>query len=394
MHHLTEELTEAQLAAVRHVDGPLLILAGPGSGKTRVVTHRIAQLLELGVPARHILALTFTNKAADEMKRRVAQLAPLASVWMSTFHRFCARLLREYAPHVGLPENYTIYDTSDSLSALKHTLDALDLDLTHTTPERVQAAISWAKNNLITPEQYEPRRGSPIGQIVAQVYGPYQKRLIESGAVDFDDLLLHVAVLLRENPEIRRALDQRYRYILVDEYQDTNLAQYTIVRAMSVDYPNLAVTGDPDQSIYGWRGANLNNILDFEHDYPNVKIVRLEQNYRSTKRILRTADKLIGVNKRRKLKSLFTDNAEGRAVRLVFHPSQKDEAEQLAAMIETEVRSGRRRRAISRCSIAPMRFRDHWSSRCAITAFRIRWSTGWSSISAKRSKTSWRICIY
>ena len=268
MHHLTEELTEAQLAAVRHIDGPLLILAGPGSGKTRVVTHRIAHLLELGIPARHILALTFTNKAADEMKRRVAQLAPLVSVWMSTFHRFCARLLREYAPHIGLPENYSIYDTSDSLSALKNTLDALDLDLTHTTPERVQAAISWAKNNLITPEQYEPRRGSPVGQITAQVYGPYQKRLLQSGAVDFDDLLLHVAVLLRENPEIRRALDNRYRYILVDEYQDTNLAQYTIVRAMSVDYPNLAVTGDPDQSIYGWRGANLNNILDFEHDYP------------------------------------------------------------------------------------------------------------------------------
>ncbi|HEY2828086.1 MAG TPA: UvrD-helicase domain-containing protein, partial [Pirellulales bacterium] len=156
---LHEELTEAQLAAVHHVDGPLLILAGPGSGKTRVVTHRIAHLLELGIPARNIVALTFTNKAADEMKRRVGLLAPLASVWMSTFHRFCARLLREYAPHVGLPENYSIYDTSDSLQALKQTLDLLDLDLTHTTPDRVQSAISWAKNNLITPEQYEPRRG-------------------------------------------------------------------------------------------------------------------------------------------------------------------------------------------------------------------------------------------
>ncbi len=343
MHHLTEELTEAQMAAVRHVDGPLLILAGPGSGKTRVVTHRIANLLDIGVPARQILALTFTNKAADEMKRRVAQLAPMAAVWMSTFHRFCARLLREYGPHVGLPENYTIYDTSDSLQALRHTLEVLDLDLTHTTPERVQSAISWAKNNLMGPEQYEPRRGSPIGQIVAQVYPAYQKRLLQSGAVDFDDILLHTATLLRENPEIRRRLDERYRYILVDEYQDTNLAQYTIVRAMSVDYPNLAVTGDPDQSIYGWRGANLNNILDFEHDYPNVKIVRLEQNYRSTKRILRVADRLIGFNKRRKAKGLFTDNAEGKAVRLVFHPSQKDEAEQIAATIEAEMRAGRRR---------------------------------------------------
>jgi DNA helicase-2/ATP-dependent DNA helicase PcrA len=338
-----EELTAAQMEAVRHVDGPLLILAGPGSGKTRVVTHRIANLLDLGVPARQILALTFTNKAADEMKRRVEGLAPLASVWISTFHRFCARLLREYAPLVGLPENYTIYDTSDGLQALKQALESLDLDLTHTTPQRVQSAISWAKNNLLSAEQYEPRRGSPIGQIVARVYPEYQKRLLESAAVDFDDLLLHVAALLRENPEVRRQLDARYRYILVDEYQDTNLAQYTIVRAMSVDYPNLAVTGDPDQSIYGWRGANLSNILDFEHDYPKVKIVRLEQNYRSTKRILRVADTLISYNKRRKLKGLFTENPDGKPVRLIFHPTQKDEAEQIAATIETEVRSGRRR---------------------------------------------------
>ncbi len=205
---LHEELTAAQLAAVNHVDGPLLILAGPGSGKTRVVTHRIAHLLELGIPAHNIIALTFTNKAADEMKRRVAQLAPLASVWMSTFHRFCARMLREYAPHIGLPENYSIYDTSDSLSALKQAIDLLDLDLTHTTPDRVQSAISWAKNNLITPEQYEPRSGSPLGAIVARVYPEYQKRLLASGAVDFDDLLLHTAVLLRENPEIRRRLDE------------------------------------------------------------------------------------------------------------------------------------------------------------------------------------------
>jgi DNA helicase-2/ATP-dependent DNA helicase PcrA len=339
----TEELTAAQLAAVEHVDGPMLILAGPGSGKTRVVTHRIVNLLSLGIAPRNILALTFTNKAADEMKRRVALLAPLASVWMSTFHRFCARLLREYAPLVGLPENYTIYDTSDSLQALKQALESLDLDLTHTTPDRVQSAISWAKNNLITSEQYEPRRGSPLGQIVARVYPAYQKRLLASGAVDFDDLLLHMANLLRENPEIRRQLDQRYRYILVDEYQDTNLSQYTIVRALSVDHPNLAVTGDPDQSIYGWRGANLNNILDFEHDYPNVKIVRLEQNYRSTKRILRVADQLISFNKRRKLKGLFTDNAEGQPVKLVFHPTQKDEAEQIVARIESEVRLGHRR---------------------------------------------------
>ncbi len=279
-----------------------MILAGPGSGKTRVVTHRIANLLEHGVPPRQILALTFTNKAADEMKRRVGQLAPLAVGVDEHVSPLLCPAAAGIRPLVGLPENYTIYDTSDSLQALKQAIDALDLDLTHTTPDRVQSAISWAKNNLITPEQYEPRRGSPLGHIVAQGLSGVSEATARKRRGRFRRSAAARRQLLRENPEIRRQLDERYRYILVDEYQDTNLAQYTIVRAMSVDYPNLAVTGDPDQSIYGWRGANLNNILDFEHDYPNVKIVRLEQNYRSTKRILRVADRLIAYNKRRKAK--------------------------------------------------------------------------------------------
>jgi DNA helicase-2/ATP-dependent DNA helicase PcrA len=338
-----ESLNPPQQEAVRHGDGPLLILAGPGSGKTRVITHRIAYLLARGVPSYQILALTFTNKAADEMKRRVALLAPGANVWLSTFHRFCARLLRQYAPLVGLTENYTIYDTDDSHKALRHTLEALDLELTHVTPERIQAAISWAKNHLIAPDQYEPRAGSPLGHIVGQVYPAYQARLLASSAVDFDDLLLHIATLLRENAEVRRHLDARYRYILVDEYQDTNLAQYMIVRALSADYPNLAVTGDPDQSIYGWRGANLNNILDFEKDFPHVQVVRLEQNYRSTQRILRVADHLIAHNVKRKLKRLFTENDEGRPVRLVTYVTQKVEAEAIAQRISEDVLAGRRR---------------------------------------------------
>jgi DNA helicase-2/ATP-dependent DNA helicase PcrA len=343
VEHLLIDLTAAQREAVCHVEGPLLILAGPGSGKTRVVTRRIAWLLAQGIPARQILALTFTNKAADEMRRRVAELVPGAAVWTSTFHRFCARLLREYAPLVGLTERYTIYDTSDSLQAVRRAIEALDLDLTYFTPDRVLAAISWAKNNLISAEQYEARPGSPLGRIVAQVYPAYQKELLTASAVDFDDLLLHVAGLLRDNPEVRGTLDARYRYILVDEYQDTNLAQYAIVRALSVDYPNLAVTGDPDQSIYGWRGANLKNILEFERDYPRVKVVRLEQNYRSTKRILRVADRLIAHNKQRKEKGLFTENEDGTAVRLTAYLTQRDEAERIAAQIAAEVRSGRRR---------------------------------------------------
>jgi DNA helicase-2/ATP-dependent DNA helicase PcrA len=343
LNGLLEPLTDAQRQAVTHVDGPLLILAGPGSGKTRVITHRIAYLLAQGVPAWQIVALTFTNKAADEMKRRLAVLAPGERVWVSTFHRFCGKLLRQYASHIGLGENYSIYDTGDSIAALKRVIEAMDLELTHVTPERLQAAISWAKNNLITAEQYEPKPGNPIGNIVAKVYPRYQAELLASSAVDFDDMLLHVATLLRDNPEIRAHLDQRYRYVMVDEYQDTNLAQYAIVRALSIDYPNLAVTGDPDQSIYGWRGANLANILEFEKDYPSVKVVRLEQNYRSTKRILRVADTLIQHNTKRKAKRLFTENDEGRPVALLSQPNQKAEADWIANYIAGEVGAGKRR---------------------------------------------------
>jgi DNA helicase-2/ATP-dependent DNA helicase PcrA len=340
---LLDKLTSAQREAVEHVNGPLLILAGPGSGKTRVVTHRIAYLLRSGVPARQILALTFTNKAAQEMKNRIEQLAPGQSVWVSTFHRFCARLLREHASLVGLHENYTIYDTGDSLGALKRAIQEQDIDLGNYTPQQIASAISWAKNNLITAEQYQPRPGNPLGGLVARIYPAYQARLLKSSAVDFDDLLLHVAHLLKESPELRGTLDARFRYILVDEYQDTNLAQYAIVRALSLDHPNLSVTGDPDQSIYGWRGANLSNILDFENDYPEVHVVRLEQNYRSTKRILRVAAELIAHNKRRKEKDLFTENEDGELVKFVVYPTQRDEAEGIAAQIAEAIRSGSRR---------------------------------------------------
>jgi DNA helicase-2/ATP-dependent DNA helicase PcrA len=289
------------------------------------------------------LALTFTNKAAEEMRNRVAVLAPGQPVWTSTFHRFCARLLRKYAPLVGLEENFTIYDSSDSSRALKLCLERLDFDPSHITPERIAHAISWAKNNLITPDKYETGSVSPVQSVVRQIYPAYQAQLLAANAVDFDDLLLHVANLLRENPELRSGLDAAYRYIMVDEYQDTNLAQYAIVRALSIDYPNLSVTGDPDQSIYGWRGANLGNILEFERDYPDVEIVRLEQNYRSTKRILRIAQGLISNNRRRKEKALFTENDEGAPVRFVTYPTQRDEAEGIAATIAQLIHSGRAR---------------------------------------------------
>ncbi|MEE9602773.1 MAG: UvrD-helicase domain-containing protein, partial [Thermoguttaceae bacterium] len=343
MNQLLEGLTEAQREAVTQVDGQLLILAGPGSGKTRVITHRVAWMLYQGIPAEQILALTFTNKAAEEMRGRVEQLAPGKSVWLGTFHRFCARLLRKYAPLVGLRENYTIYDTTDSRQALCRVIGRVRDDSAGLNPDAIAKAISWAKNRLVTPEKFEPKPGDHAGLAARDVYPAYQAYLSSVNAADFDDLLLHVATLLRENPEVRRGLDQRYRYVMVDEYQDTNAAQYVIARAMSIDHPNLAVTGDPDQSIYSWRGANMGNILEFEKDYPEVKVVRLERNYRSTKRILSVADQLISHNVHRKEKTLYTENGDGSPVRLVFYQTQKDEAEAIAARMAAEIHSGRRR---------------------------------------------------
>ncbi|WP_145246423.1 ATP-dependent helicase [Aeoliella mucimassa] len=335
-------LNEAQREAVMHVDGPLLILAGPGSGKTRVVTHRIAHLLECGVAARQILALTFTNKAASEMQNRVQALVPGQPVWVSTFHRFGARILREFGELVGLRPNFTIYDTSDSKQVLKRVIEAQQVSTMNYSVDRIATAISGAKNNLIRPEAYQPHRQSVLSSVVAQVYPAYQERMLQSAAVDFDDLLMHVATLLYDNPEIRQQLDSRFRYVLVDEYQDTNQAQYVILKALSHDYPNLAATGDPDQSIYGWRGADISNILNFENDFPEVKIVRLEQNYRSTKRILRVADELIAYNTRRKKKSLFTENDEGNPVRLVAYADQDLEASDIADQIRGTIERGER----------------------------------------------------
>ena len=337
MDAILRDLTPPQRAAVKHVDGPLLILAGPGSGKTRVVTHRIAYMLDQGVQPWQIAALTFTNKAADEMRLRVESLAPGSNVWMGTFHRFCAQTLRRYASMIGLGENYSIYDTSDSKQAMKRAIEAAGVSTSHTSPDQIASTISRAKNRLVTPEMM---LGQPLRHgdaIASQVYPVYQKQLLTANAVDFDDLLLHVANLLRENPEVRGELDAKFKYILVDKYQDTNLAQYAIVRALSIDHPNLAVTGDPDQSIYGWRGADLNNILDFEKDYPSVQTARLEQNYRSTPNILRVADQLIRHNRRRKQKGLFTENDEGEQVILRMFEDGYQEADGIAAEIANAI---------------------------------------------------------
>lgn len=331
---LLADLTQAQREAVTHIDGPLLVLAGAGSGKTRVITRRIAYLLAQGTCGESILALTFTNKAAGEMRERVESLVPRSKVWVGTFHGFCARLLRSYAPLVGLDRTFTIYDQSDRLRTVKAAMERLHLDELGVTPERVDAAISRAKNDMIGPKAYAAHSESDhVSAVVARVYPRYQELLREASAVDFDDLLLHVVTILRENRDVRKQLDARFRYILVDEYQDTNITQYAILKGLSVDSPNLCVTGDPDQSIYGWRGANLSNILEFEQDYPRCRVVTLERNYRSTKNILRVADQLIRFNRRRKPKSLLTENPDGDPVTLTTFSTEADEASGVAARI-------------------------------------------------------------
>ena len=338
-------LTEVQRQAASHIDGPLLMIAGPGSGKTRVVTYRIAYMISQGVNPNNILALTFTNKAAQEMRLRIERLVSAPGYWMGTFHGFCARLLRQHGNLVGLAENFTILDSKDSKQALKRAIDTANIQLTHTSADSIAWEISNAKSNLLTPDEYQTSSAnsySALTEVTRKAYPAYKKYLLQSNSVDFDDLLLHVAVMLRDNPELRAQLDDRYRYIMVDEYQDTNLAQYAIVRALCLNNQNLSVTGDPDQSIYAWRGANISNIREFEKDYPTAKVVHLEQNYRSTGKILSTADELIAHNRHRKPKKLFTDNEAGEPVRLVCFGHPNDEAAAIAQRIAAEVKRGER----------------------------------------------------
>lgn len=337
-----ESLNESQRRAVAHVEGPLLVLAGPGSGKTRVVTHRLANLIAVGVPAERIVALTFTNKAADEMRRRVTELVGPQPVEMGTFHRFAARLLRRHARLVGLTSDFSILDPDDTAAVLKRAVKSLGLAATHTPVDRVAGVISRAKNDLLTPSTFEPRWGRPVDDLALRAWPVYQQMLLRANSVDFDDLLVHVATLLVDNPDLRRELDARYRFMLVDEYQDTNAAQYAILRGLSIDHPHLAVTGDPDQAIYGWRGASIRNILEFERDYPSATVVKLEDNYRSTANILATADRLIAHNARRKPKRLVTSAPPGPPVRIVLDGSGLEEAERIADEIVAAVASGRR----------------------------------------------------
>jgi DNA helicase-2/ATP-dependent DNA helicase PcrA len=339
---LLSDLTPAQKDAVTHLDGPLLILAGAGSGKTRVITRRVAYLMQQGVSPGNILAITFTNKAAGEMRRRVEELVPGSRAWISTFHSLGARLLRRYADHLGLDRNFTIYDQDDRKLIVKAALEEAKIDRVHFTPDRVMAAISRAKNQLHGPEQYAAREGDFFAQTVARVYPLYEKKLRAANALDFDDLLMHVALMLRHHPDIRAELDEHFRYVMIDEYQDTNYAQYVIARDLCRDYPNLCVVGDPDQSIYRFRGSDIRNILNFERDFPNAREITLERNYRSTKVILRSASRLIAHNRKRKPKTLVTENPEGPPVIVRTYATNRDEADGIAREIRQAVESGRR----------------------------------------------------
>lgn len=328
---LLDDLTPPQREAAAHVDGPLLVLAGPGSGKTRVITRRVAHLIKrVGIPPWNILAITFTNKAAAEMRERVEQMLTerqARAVTICTFHALCARLLRQYAEHLSMAPGYSIYDTADQKRAMKQVLEDLEISTKNFPPPAMLSAISNAKNELIGPEQFASEASNFYDRTVAKCYTRYEQVLKKNNALDFDDLLLRTVELMRDHREATDQLRERFQYVMIDEYQDTNHAQFMIAHALAAGHKNIMATGDPDQSIYGWRGANIRNILEFEDHYPDPKIVRLEQNYRSTKQILAAADALIKNNRGRKHKSLWTDNDQGEPVRIATNYDERGEAQ-------------------------------------------------------------------
>jgi DNA helicase-2/ATP-dependent DNA helicase PcrA len=337
LEHLLDDLNPPQRDAVLAGDGPLLVLAGAGSGKTRVIAHRIAHLIGVrGIDSRHVLAVTFTNKAAGEMARRVeALLAPagLRPPLIATFHSACVRILRRHGEHIGLPRHFTIYDEDDRTALIKECMKEGELADRSFTPSAAGHRISYLKNQMVTVQEALRDARGPWEQKAALVYSRYEKRLKETGAADFDDLLLLVVRLYTEVPEVLAYYRSLWRHVLVDEYQDTNRAQYRIIRLLTSEHRNICVVGDPDQSIYAWRGADINNILDFEKDFPGTQAVRLEENYRSTQRILAVAAAVIDNNLQRKEKTLWTKNAEGDPVAVYRGWDEHEEANFVAQTI-------------------------------------------------------------
>ena len=338
-----ETLNEPQREAVLCTEGPLLVLAGAGSGKTRVLTHRIAHLVvDLGVAPWQIMAITFTNKAAAEMRERLGQLMGgyVRGMWVSTFHSMCVRILRSDCERLGFAPGFTIYDDSDSKSLVKRIMAELNIDPKRYPESMVRNRISKAKNELVTPEVFEARYKDPTAQVVARIYKVLQERLRALNAFDFDDLLLYTYLLLKNHKEVLEVYQDRFRYLLVDEYQDTNHAQYALTQLLAAKHRNIMVVGDDDQSIYSWRGADLSNILDFEKDYPEAHVVKLEENYRSTGNILAAANAVIENNLMRKRKTLFTLQGEGEKIMVFTASDERDEGRWIAAEIEHQHGNG------------------------------------------------------
>lgn len=331
------DLNPAQREAVLTTEGPLLVLAGAGSGKTRVLTYRIAHLVkDLNIAPWNILAVTFTNKAANEMRERLGRLVPngLQGMWICTFHSMCVRILRANAGLLGYTEDFTIYDADDSKRLIKAIMADYDYTGRQYSENAIRGRISAAKNDLVAADSYKPRSGDPFDKVFAQVFKVYQQRLKRANAMDFDDLLFNAYMLFKDNEDILDAYGRRFRYILVDEYQDTNAAQYEITKMLARGYGNLMVVGDDDQSIYSWRGADVRNILDFERDWPGTKTVKLEENYRSTETILECANAVISHNQARKDKKLIATGQKGEKAALYLAADERDEGVWIAARCE------------------------------------------------------------
>ncbi len=331
-----ESLNQPQQEAVLTTEGPLLVLAGAGSGKTRVLTYRIANLIDRGVAPWEILAITFTNKAAAEMRERLGSLVGARSrgMWVSTFHSMCVRILRADAERIGFTNSFTIYDTDDMKRLYKDIMAELDIDPKRFPVNSLMNRISAAKNELIVPGEFAKQAIDPVGKVAARVYERLQQRLKAANAFDFDDLLLYAYLLLKNHEDILTAYQQRFRYVMVDEYQDTNHAQYEITMLLAAAHRNIMVVGDDDQSIYSWRGADLRNILEFESDFPEAKVVKLEQNYRSVGNILDAANAVIANNQHRKSKKLFTSSEKGDRIDVYMATDERDEGRWIAGEIE------------------------------------------------------------
>ena len=339
MNHFLDELNSIQREAAKSTEGPVMIIAGAGSGKTRVLTYRIAHLIEKNVDTFNILALTFTNKAAKEMKERIAKIighSEAKNLWMGTFHSVFAKILRIEAEKIGYPNNFTIYDTEDSKSVIKEILKQFNLDDKIYKPSLVLNRISDAKNKLISPQHYQnniltqQEDQNSRKPLLGQIYATYQKRNFKTGAMDFDDLLYQTNVLLRDFPDVLLKYQNKFRYISVDEYQDTNFSQYLIIKQLAARFQNICVVGDDAQSIYAFRGANIQNILNFEKDYPDLKTYKLEQNYRSTKTIVAAANQIIANNKDQFKKTVFTENEEGYLLKVIKANTDNEEGQKIA----------------------------------------------------------------